>query len=385
MENHTEIIFKRLQVGLNENCSLASQIADQIRWLIVVNEIKPGDILPSVRTLADHLNVNLHTVRAAYRLLEGSNLISTRQGLGSVVLEYDPSATVATNTLPTNTFGIIVPDLQNPFYPSLLSGAGKVASAQNVLMITCDTREHTTLGKAFFDMLIAKRVDGMLLSPMGSYPSTIDYFDSGEFYDFPIPLVFVDRPNIKGYSVILDGKGAGFKGTQHLIGHGHQKIAMLTGNLDIPTLHTVYEGYQEALENGGLSFDERIVVDVKEFSYQAGYLAGLKLIEEHLLPSAIFAAGDMLAIGAMKALREHAIRIPEDVAIVGYNDIDICNFVSPTLTSITISAEKMGEESARLLLALMNKQSVSRQPLTIPTALVIRESCGCKQKNENQL
>ena len=88
----------------------------------------------------------------------------------------------------------------------------------------------------------------------------------------------------------------------------------------------------------------------------------------------------MLAIGAMKALREHAIRIPEDVAIVGYNDIDICNFVSPTLTSITISAEKMGEESARLLLALMNKQSVSRQPLTIPTALVIRESCGCKQK-----
>ncbi len=105
-------------------------------------------------------------------------------------------------------------------------------------------------------MLIAKRVDGILLSPMGSYPSTKDYFDSGEFYDFPIPLVFVDRPNIKGYSVILDGKGAGFKGTQHLIEHGHQKIAMLTGNLDIPTLHTVYEGYQEALENGGLSFDD---------------------------------------------------------------------------------------------------------------------------------
>ncbi|MGV8026607.1 MAG: substrate-binding domain-containing protein [Anaerolineaceae bacterium] len=383
MENHSEIIFQRLQVGLNENCSIASQIADQIRWLIVVNEIKPGEILPPVRALADHLNINLHTVRAAYRLLEESKLVSTRQGLGSVVLDYDSSATVATNMLPTNTFGIIVPDLQNPFYPSFLSGAGKVSSAQNVLMITCDTREKITLGKAFFDMLITKRVDGILVSPMGSYPSTSDFFDTGEFYNFPIPLVFVDRPNVKGYSVLLDGKGSGLKGTQHLIEHGHKKIAMLTGNLSIPTLHAVYLGYQEALEKNGLSLDTRIVVDVKEFSYQAGYLATQQLIENHLLPSAIFAAGDMLAIGCMKALREHAIHVPDDVAIVGYNDIDVCGFVTPSLTSITIPMEKMGEESAKLLLALMNKQDISRQPLMMPTELIIRESCGCKQTNQN--
>jgi len=383
MENHSDIIFQRLQVGVNENCSIASQIADQIRWLIVVNEIKSGDILPSVRLLADHLNINLHTVRAAYHMLEELKLISTRQGLGSVVLDYDPSATVATNMLPTNTFGIIVPDLQNPFYPSFLSGAGKIASAQNVLMITCDTHEKVTLGKAFFDMLIAKRVDGIIVSPMGSYPTTTDFFDTSEYYDFPIPLVFADRPNVKGYSVLLDGKGAGFKGTQHLVQHGHRKIAMLTGNLTIPTLYTVYEGYQEALESNGLKLDERIVIDVKEFSYQAGYRAALQLIENHLLPSAIFAAGDMLAIGAMKALRENAIRIPEDVAIIGYNDIDVCGFVAPALTSITIPMEKMGEESAKLLIALMNKQNIPRQPLTMPTELVIRGSCGCKNTDQN--
>jgi DNA-binding LacI/PurR family transcriptional regulator len=382
MEKHSDIILQRLQIGLNENCSIASQIADQIRWLIVVNEIKPGEILPPVRTLADHLNINLHTVRAAYRLLEESKLISTRQGLGSVVLDYDSSATVATNMLPTNTFGIIVPDLQNPFYPSFLSGAGKVSSAQNVLMITCDTREKITLGKAFFDMLITKRVDGILISPMGSYPSTTDFFDTGEYYDFPIPIVFVDRPNVKGYSVLLDAKGSGLKGTQHLIEHGHQKIAMLTGNLSIPTLHAVYEGYQEALERNNLSLDTNLVIDVKEFSYQAGYLATLQLIKNNILPSAIFAAGDMLAIGAMKALREHSIRIPDDVAVVGYNDIDVCGFVAPSLTSITVPMQKMGEESAKMLLALMNKQNISRQPLMMSTELVIRESCGCKKINQ---
>jgi len=121
---------------------------------------------------------------------------------------------------------------------------------------------------------------------------------------------------------------------------------------------------------------------VKEFSYQAGYLATLQLMKNNILPSAIFAAGDMLAIGAMKALREHSIRVPDDVAIVGYNDIDVCGFVAPSLTSITIPMQKMGEESAKMLLALMNKKDIPRQPLMMPTELVIRESCGCKKINQ---
>ncbi len=380
MENRNDIIFKHLQVDFNEKCSLASQIADQIRWLIVVNDLQPGNVLPSVRILANHLNVNLHTVRAAYKVLEDSNLITTRQGLGSIVIDYDPYSIVTANMLPTNTFGIIVPDLQNPFYPAFLSGAGRIASEQNVLMITCDTHEKIPTGKAFFDMLITKRVDGIIISPMGSYPTTSDFFDSGEFFEFPIPLVFVDRPNVKGYSVLLDGRGAGFKATQHLIDHGHHKIAMLSGNLSIPTLNSVYIGYQEALEKNNLSLDNRLVIDVNEFSYHAGYLATQKLIEEKILPSAIFAAGDMLAIGAMKALREHSIHIPEDVAIVGYNDINVSDFISPSLTSVTILSEKMGEESANLLIQLMKKKETSRQPIIMPTELVIRESCGCTTK-----
>ncbi len=385
MRKNSEIIFQRLQVGVNENCSIASQIAEQIRWLIVTNEIKADEVLPPIRTLADHLKINLHTVRAAYRLLEESNLVATRQGLGSVVLHYDPSATVIENALPSNTFGIIVPDLQNPFYPSFLSGAGKIASSQNVLMIACDTREQINLGKEFFNMLIAKRVDGILISPMGSRPTTTDIFDSGEYYDFPIPLVFVDRPNVKGFSVLLDGKCAGRKATTHLIEHGHRKVAMLTGKLSIPTLYTVYEGYQKALEENGISYDPQLVIDVGEFSYQAGYQAVLQLIEKKILPSAIFASGDMLAIGAMKALRENAIRIPDDVAIVGYNNIDVSDFVCPSLTSITIPMEKMGEESAKLLISLMKKQDVSKEPIIMPTELVIRESCGCKNDNEEKV
>lgn len=377
-----ETIFQRLKVGFNQDCSIASQIAEQIRWLIVTNEIGTGAKLPPVRHLAEYLDVNLHTIRAAYRQLEESKLITTRQGLGSIVIDYAPSAIVSNNALPTNTFGIIVPDLQNPFYPSFLNGAARIANQHNVLIITCDTQEQIPLGKAFFEMLISRRVDGIIVAPWGLYPDVEDMFSTGDFYDFPIPLVFVDRPNVRGYSVLLDAVGSGYQATQHLIDHGHKKIAIFTGSLKIPTLHECYQGYRLALEKHGLVLDEGLVMEVNEFSYEAGYNAALELIREDRLPPAIFAAGDMLAIGAMKALREHGYRIPQDVAFSGYNDIDVSNYISPSLTSVTIPVRQMGEESLQMLLKLVNNQPVSKPPLLLQTELVIRESCGCQIKRE---
>jgi len=124
-------------------------------------------------------------------------------------------------------------------------------------------------------------------------------------------------------------------------------------------------------------------VEVQDFSYQDGYLAATQLIQNKLLPSAIFAAGDILAIGAMKALREHGYSVPIDVAITGYNDIDVSNFVSPAITSVTIPVRQMGEESAGMLLKLVNKQPVSRDAVLMSTELVIRESCGCPPNSDH--
>lgn len=380
MDSILDIVFNRLEVKLNAGSSFASQIADQIRWLIVTSEIKPGVKLPPVRNLADQLGVNLHTVRAAYRLLEDSELITTRQGVGSVVLEYSASAIVSNNPVLTNTIGIIVPDLQNPFYPLLVNGVSRVANDQNVLVIISDTTEKVALGNAFVDMLISKKVDGILVSSFGTQPLTDDRFSDGDFFNFPVPLVFIDRPHIRGYSVNLDARGAGFKTTQHLIDHGHRSIAVITGCLQVPTLCECYQGYREALDANGLVFDDRLGVEVQGFTYQEGYEAALELIHRGRLPSAIFAAGDILAIGAMKALKENGIRVPEDVAIMGYNDIDVSDFVSPLLSSVTIPVREMGEASAKMLLKLVNKQPVEQTCILMPTELVIRESCGCHPK-----
>ena len=372
-------IFRSLQVLHKQDHPISVQIADQIRWLIVTNQLNPGDKLPPIRELADNLKVNFHTIRAAYQRLEENNLISTRRGLGSVVVEYKPSDTIPPNSMPTHTFGVIVPDLGNPFYPIFLKVAARIAQEHHVLLITCDTQERYSLGKAHFEMMITKRVDGMLIAPWGVDPIDENIFKA-DFYDYPFPIVFVDRPNIKGYSVLLDGENAGFQATQHLIDHGHTRIALITGKLTVPTLHQVYQGYLSALQKNSVALESQIVIEADEFSYAEGYRCMKKLIETKILPSAIFMAGDLYAVGAMKALREQDIRVPEDVAIVSYNNIDVADYVTPSLTSVSTPIQQLGEQSAEMLFKLVNHQPVRVRNIVLPSKLIIRESCGCVEK-----
>jgi DNA-binding LacI/PurR family transcriptional regulator len=377
MQNSNEIIFQRLLVDEKQDNSIAAQIADQIHWLIATCQLNPGDKLPPVRELASHLRINLHTVRAAYHRLEENRMISIRRGVGAVVLDYKPSDAVSANSMPTHTFGVIVPDLGNPFYPEFLSGAARVAQQQHVLLITSDTQNDHSLGKAHFETLLAKKVDGMLVGPWGLSPDQNEAF-KGDYHEYPIPLVFIDQPHIEGYAVLLDSKNAGLLATQHLIEHGHKSIAMITGSLAVPTLNEVYQGYRLALKNNGIEFHPQIVIEADGFSYSEGYHAAKLLIESGNLPEALFAAGDLYAVGAMKALRENRIRVPEDVAVIGYNNIDVANYTIPTLTSVSTPIYDLGVRSAELLLKLVSREPVEREKLILPSRLIVRESCGCK-------
>ena len=376
MKKISELIYQQLHLQLDHDCSIAGQIANHIRWLIVSKQINPNDKLPPIREMADHLNVNFHTIRAAYKRLEDNNLIATRRGLGSVVIKHQTADTIITNSISSQTFGVIVPDLGNPFYPAFLSGAARIAQQHHILLITCDSQESYNSGKAQFEMLITKGVDGMLIAPWGLSPHSEEIF-KGQFYDFPIPLVFVDRPNIEGYSVLLDAENAGFQATQHLINHHHTDIAIITGNLSVPTLGQVYQGYLTALKDNNLPFNPDMVYETNEFSFAEGYRCTQMLINGKHLPSAVFTAGDMFAVGALKALREHHIRVPEDIAIVSYNNIDLAEFTNPSLTSVSTPITNLGEQSAELLFKLVNHLPVKNRNIILPSKLIIRESCGC--------
>jgi DNA-binding LacI/PurR family transcriptional regulator len=372
-------ILNSLKIDVDTDQALAVQLANQLTWLIASGQIVAGNKLPPVRELASQLGINLHTVRAAYRKLEENRLITMRQGTGSVVQNFNAiqMAEKATSLL-THTIGVIVPDSANPFYPAVIKGMIQVAKEKHILLIICDTRESHSLGKEYLDMLVAKRVDGLIIAPYGLRLEGCNTDDDLRQNNCPVPIVYMDRPEEPGYGVLLDAEGAGYRATQHLVGHGHRRIAMITGNIQVPTLNEAFLGYQRALAANGITYDPSVIFQADFFTYSAGYEAAQIFLNHPNPPKAIFASGDMYAIGAIRAIRDRGLRVPEDVAVVGYNNIDVSAYTEPPLTTVNTPMHEMGVVAMTLLDQMIKGELIEKERIVMPTELIIRQSCGCK-------
>jgi DNA-binding LacI/PurR family transcriptional regulator len=371
-------ILEKLTVNADTDLALWLQLKQQLTWLIASGQVQPGERLPSVRQLANHLGINLHTVRAAYRKLESEGLVATRQGSGTVVLEYDPFRVAQqTPNTRTHTVGVIVPRLSNPFYPAFLQGVEDVAREHHTLLFICHTDDDPLTGKAYLDQLMAKQVDGLIVAPCGltfdrrANPTSLNQTES------LIPIVYVDRPDELGYAVLLDSEGAGYAATSHLIEHGHRRIGLVTCYLDSPTVRQAYQGYVQALKAAGLREHPDLITTAQAFTIPAGRESAHELLDSSTPPSAIFAAGDVLAVGAMQCIKERGLRIPGDIALVGYNDLDIASLVEPPLTTVAAPVHDLGATAMQMLQRLIVGKTVEERQITLPTRIVIRRTCGC--------
>jgi DNA-binding LacI/PurR family transcriptional regulator len=330
--------------------------------------------------LANHLGINLHTVRAAYQKLEAEGLVATRHGSGTIVQEFDPFRVAQqTSGVRTHTVGVLVPRLSNPFYPAFLQGVEDIARTSHTLLFICNTDDDPLTGKAYLDQLIAKQVDGLIVAPCGL---TLDQQLNSTSLNqaaYPIPIVYVDRPDETGHAVLLDSEGAGYVATNHLIGHDHRHVALVTCYLDSPTVRQCYEGYVQALEAAGLKVEPDLIATAPAFTIAAGRESAQDLLDGPNPPSAIFAAGDVLAVGALQAIKARGLRIPEDVALVGYGDLEITTLVEPPLTSVAAPVRDLGAEAMQMLQRLIAGEAVDEQQITLPTRLVVRRSCGCQE------
>jgi LacI family transcriptional regulator len=378
-------ILKELAISADTDLALWLQLKQQLTWLIASGQIRPGEKLPSVRQLASHLGINMNTVRVAYQKLEAEGLVATRHGLGTVVLQYDPFRLAQqTSSVRTHTVGILVPRLSNPFYPAFLQGVEDVARKDHTLLFVCNTDDDPPTGKAYLDLLIAKQVDGLIAAPCGLRldqqvnPTSLNQTSS------PIPIVYVDRPGETGRAVLLDSEGAGYAATSHLIEHGHRRIGLITCYLDSPTVRQCFQGYIQALEAEGLAGHPDLIAIAPAFTIADGYESAQVLLDSPTAPTAIFAAGDVLAIGAMQAIKARGLGIPEDVALVGYNDLDIATLVEPPLTTVAAPVRELGATAMQMLRRLIAGETVEEPQVTLPTRLVIRRTCGCKIGSLNE-
>jgi DNA-binding LacI/PurR family transcriptional regulator len=370
------LLLRFVRVDPEAALPLSAQLHQQIAWLIASGELQQGDRLPAIRELAKHLGINMHTVRVAYQKLEADGLVASRRGVGTSVAAYDPRrlARLAPD-LPSFTIGVLIPSV-NPFYAPFLQGVHAAARDTRQLLFICHFYDDPSLATRYINQLSAKRVDGLILASTRTVMSEGKTSQDAEWGRMP-PVIYVDEPDAPENVVLLDSEGAGYRATKHLLEHDHSGIGLITGPLAWRNLRECYLGYQRGMSSAGLEIDPHLVVEVPAFTMDWGYRAAQQLLDLSPPPSAIFGAADILAIGAMRAIQERGQAIPDDVAVVGYNDIELAALVQPPLTTVSARAHELGLQAMAMLRQFQSGLPVEPSRIMLDTELVVRSSCGC--------
>jgi DNA-binding LacI/PurR family transcriptional regulator len=274
----------------------------------------------------------------------------------------------------SHTIGIVLPTWSNPFYHRILRGVESAEEAEQVLFFYCLTHDDPIIAWREIARLIAKGVDGLLI--VSHDIGTVIETQRNHEQLTDIPYVSLDVPGVTGYAVQVDLYSAGYQATKHLIDRGHRRIGLITYYKDVHNVKPINQGYIDAIQNEGIEIDPGLCSKVSGFEISEGEVGMQYLLQLDDPPSAVFAITDLLAIGAMKFAKDLGLQIPEDLAIVGFNNISLGEIVEPSLTTVSAPSEALGREAIKMLGQLINGAIPSRREVVLPTTLIIRKSSG---------
>ena len=358
--------------------TLAEQIRQQLIWLITSGEIEAGETLPSIRLLASQLAVNLHTIRKVYSQLEQDGFVRTGHGKRAVVIPYTTTSLARiARVRRSHTIGVILPKLSNPFYHRFLDGVDEIARQAGSMIFVCSSREDP--GEVFrcAAQLSARHVDGIII--VSQNPDVRLLQGEGEQVRPGLPVVTVDWPGVDRNVVLLDSENAGYLAAHHLVEHGHRRIGLLTVNFEAPNITPVNLGYEKALQEAGIRLDPRFVVRVDDFGIASGTAGMDRLLALPVRPTALFAIADTLALGAMRAIKKRGLRIPGDIALASFNNIEYSDLADPPLTTVDVPVREMGVKAMQMLQKLILGVTPRPKKVVLQASLVVRRSCGCKE------
>ncbi|HKG11491.1 MAG TPA: LacI family DNA-binding transcriptional regulator [Gaiellaceae bacterium] len=330
-------------------------------------------------TLADvakHAGVSAST---ASRALNGRGEMfpETRAAVleAADALQFEPSLLARSlRTRTTWTVGFVVPDVSSPFYASALKGAQTALEEAGYRVMLMDSRQDPGGELAALRTLLNHQVDGLLLSTVGinrkQFRATVERRGT--------PCVFFDSvvPRAGEGSVLLDNAAGIEHLVDHLVGHGHRRIALLTGSLVETSGHERLDAFRAAMARHGLD-----VLDAHlrggRWSSDAGREGTLELLAADPRVTAIVASSVELALGCMFACRERSVRIPDDLALAAFDDAYFAELLDPSLTAVAYDPAEVGSAATALLVEAMQHGNATRRELKVPVNLVTRESCGC--------
>jgi LacI family transcriptional regulator len=330
--------------------------------------------MPNITDVAKRAGVAPITVS---RVINNSGYASeaTRKRVEEAVAElgYVPNTLArGLRSKRTNTLALVMTDITNPFFTLIARGVEDAACAAGFTVIFCNTDESESEEAKYIKILAQKQVDGVLLVPASRDPKSIEFLQSKK-----IAVVLLDRsvPDSLIDVVRCDSCNGAFKLIRYLIALGHTQIIMITGPQGVSTSEDRVKGYRQALFEAGLSDHERIYYGA--FTQASGYKMTIQVMTASQRPTAIFGANNFISIGILKALRDFGIQVPEEIAVVGFDDLPTALMVDPFLTVAAQPAYEMGHKAAELLIARLTDDAPdAAQEIILPTEIIERRSSG---------
>lgn len=287
-------------------------------------------------------------------------------------LNYAPSALARSLKMnQTRTLGMIMTTSNNPFFAELVSVVERICYEQGYSLLLCNTEGSEARLQHALDVMLQKRVDGLLL-----LCAEFSHLSDQVLDKYPnVPLVVMDwGPDYKNADRIQDNSfQGGYLATRYLIEQGHQQIACITGPSDKLPSQTRLQGYLAAMQEADLPVDERWIV-TGDFEFKGGLIATQQLLTLSPRPTAIFTGNDAAAVGAYQAIYQAGLNIPQDISVVGYDDIELAKFMTPPLTTVHQPLEQLCEQAIQALIERIQTEGESRRTITLEPELVIRRS-----------
>ena len=274
----------------------------------------------------------------------------------------------------SNVIGVIVPEIKHDFFSSAISGIEEVAYHSGYIILVCQSNESYEREVVNTNALMQQRVAGLIVS-ISQNTRNGNHFKS--LINMGIPLVFFDRAcgDISANKVVIDDTKSAFNAVTYLIEKGRKKIAHFSGPKVLKICEQRLKGYKNALRKANINIDSKLIRfgGLHEID---GYNAMDSLIKENIIPDSVFAVNDPVAIGAFQRIKEAGLKIPADIAIVGFSNNKITSLVEPSITTVDQPSFEMGKKSAEILIEMIENEAIRKhkKTITLETELIVRNS-----------
>ncbi len=333
----------------------------------------------TLKQIAENLGISITTVSKALKdYPDVSAKTKARVKEEAANLNYKPNVfAVNLRTKESKTLGLIIPEVVHHFFSSVINGIIEQAEKKGYLVIILQSNENFELEKKQVDLLISKRVDGIMIS-LASTTAEISHIN--RIKELEIPLVMFDKISklVDCSKIIINDREAAYKATKHLIDRGCKRIAHFRGPLLPQNSIDRFLGYKKALEDHGITYDSSLIYICERVNYEDGRKAAQQLLEDHDNVDGIFTNTDLIAVGTIAVFNERGIKVPEEVSIMGFSNWFVSQAITPSLSTVDQPGYEMGKQTFKMLRkeikAKKKKSAFTPKTVTLPTHVIQRNS-----------